>query len=93
MRAVAVPVPMSLPMPMLDRPMLDGPTERLVLARAASRPRRTGWGIAVDYVGRVGSLVTLAAALVVAGAVGGLADGVPPTGSAGATAHATPGSP
>jgi hypothetical protein len=34
----------------------------------------------VDVVGRLGSLVTLAAMMVLAGAVGGAADGVPVTG-------------
>jgi hypothetical protein len=48
----------------------------------AGRHRRSARGplvVVVDAVGRLGSLVTLAALLVVAGAVGGLADGMPAT--------------
>ncbi len=36
----------------------------------------------MDVIGRIGSLVTLAALLVVAGAVGGLFDGMPAAGDA-----------
>ncbi|NMI00956.1 hypothetical protein [Pseudonocardia acidicola] len=56
-------------------------------------PRRARLGTAIDIVGRLGSLVTLAALLVVAGAIGGLADGTPLTGAAGALQTATLGEP
>jgi hypothetical protein len=47
---------------------------------------RTRAGRAADLVGRVGSLVTLAALLVLAATAGGLADGMPATDSPTVTA-------
>ncbi|WP_214369412.1 hypothetical protein [Pseudonocardia sp. H11422] len=75
-------------------PVMGGP----VLADARGRhhvttPPRTRWGAAVDVVGRVGTLVTLAALLVMAGAVGGLADGAPVTGTASSLQTTTLGEP
>ena len=80
---------MSLPMPAPRlAALLDAPTMRIA-ARSTVRSRRSALTVAVDVVGRAGSIVTLAAALVVGGAVGGLADGVSPTGTADAIGHAT----
>jgi len=88
--AVPVPVPMSLPMPAPRvAALLDAPTMRIAAGRSASRSRRSALTVAVDVVGRAGSIVTLAAALVVGGAVGGLADGTTPSGTAGAISHTT----
>ncbi|MHA6792652.1 hypothetical protein ACVGVM_03895 [Pseudonocardia bannensis] len=69
--------------PTVVLPAVVGTTATDALGRHhAAVPPRTRWGAAFDVVGRVGTLVTLAALLVVAGAVGGLADGSPVTGSA-----------
>lgn len=75
----AAPVPMSLPVPATPPALLDGPTVRIRSLRAEAQ-RRSRSAIVVDVVGRAGSVVTLAATLVVACAVGALADGVSPDG-------------
>jgi hypothetical protein len=53
--------------------------------RRATTPR-TLLGLAVDVVGRVGSLVTLMALVVLAATAGAMADGMPAGGSATVTA-------
>lgn len=66
MPAVATPRPVAVRAP-------DGPADRYRRARRASGT--SAW----DAVGRLGSVVTLVALLVVAATAGGLADGVPAT--------------
>ncbi|HET6259936.1 hypothetical protein [Pseudonocardia sp.] len=61
------------------------PVARAGRHRRATTPR-TLLGLAVDVVGRVGSLVTLAALVVLAATAGAMADGMPAGGSATVTA-------
>ena len=100
MTVTGAPVPMSLPMPAPRvAALLDPPTVRVLpplisvprvsTPRSAERSKRSALMIAVDVVGHAGSMVTLAAALVVGAAVGGTADGVAPTGNAATLSHAT----
>ena len=50
--------------------------------RTSVGPLRTRLLAVLDVIGRIGSLVTLVALMVVAGAVGGLFDGLPVAGDA-----------
>jgi hypothetical protein len=64
------------PSPYAHAPTAPAPTD------TAGRSRSSGaTATAVDVVARLGSLVTLAALLVLAATAGGLVDGVPATGA------------
>jgi hypothetical protein len=63
-------------------PQVPGRHRRSVSARSALRAT-------LDVVGRLGTLVALTALLVVAGAVGGLFDGMPATTDAGTAGTVT----
>lgn len=67
----------TVALPIVALPVVDrGFDNHLVPARR--RIREVGPGRMLDAVARLGSLVTLAALLVLAGAAGGAADGEPP---------------
>jgi hypothetical protein len=69
--------PLVVARPAVARPADRGPGEAVGRHRM-SRTATTRTGRVVDVVARLGTLVTLAALLVLAGVAGGLADGVTP---------------
>lgn len=80
----------SRPGPAAQRPTVPAPRPA---GGSGQEPRRTGGPSAVartlDVLGRVGSITTIAAMLVLSAALAGLADGTPPSGAAAEVAVTT----